>query len=160
MSESLFEKSTHEFVDGQFVNSKVAAITASIKEYEPELDVEYRPPAARQRGEAAYRIVHRPVNSAPYVLFHVQEEEDFDERVLFRIIYNDQRNGKQEYDEVRAWEKAQELQQKRKFEDAIAEANDLARHIMRSPLNTYKVNDNLIVKSGQGFFDKHGNRVG
>jgi hypothetical protein len=68
----------------------------------------------------------------------VRRDEDFDIRVLQRLIVNDQSNNSapsiQEYE---AWEEAQRLVQKQKHLDELEEAHDMAAHVFKSPLNKY-----------------------
>jgi len=143
---------SHIMVDGQFVNAKVERVVLAIKDYEPELEVKWVPPQARSEGEAAFAIIHNAPGNKPYILFYVQNEEDFDERVLARIIYNDQRKtGQQQYSEVEAAEAAIKAVQHQEYLDMMEEAHDIAAHVLRTPLNTYKVNDNLIIKDNVPF---------
>lgn len=143
---------SHIMIDGQFVSAKVEQIIRSIKDYEPELEVKWLPPRARREGEAAFAIVHNPPGSASYILFYVKDEADFDERVLYRIIYNDQRRtGSQQYSELEAWEQANKVLADRRQQDMIDEANDMAYHVLKSNKNTYVVNDNLVIKDGIPF---------
>lgn len=137
---------SHVFVDGHLVSAKVERIVRAIKDYEPELDVKWVPTAARSEGQAAFAIIHDAPGNAPYVLFYVKSEEEFDERVLYRIIHNDQRNGKTSLSELEAWEEAQKRVSQQAFLDQMEEANDIAAHVFRSHLNTYKVNDDLIIR--------------
>jgi len=142
-------QNSHIVVDGQFVSAKVERIVQAIHDYEPELEVKWIPPNARTEGESAFAIIHNAPGNAPYVLMYVKTEEEFDERVLQRIIYNDQRNtGQQEWSELSAWEEAQKRIQKQAYLDLLEEANDVAFHVLRSPLNTYKVSDDFVIKDG------------
>lgn len=142
---------SHIMVDGQFVSAKIERVVLAIKDYEPELEVKWIPPQHRKEGESAFAIIHDAPGNKPYVLFYVPTEEEFDERVLLRIIHNDQRNGKHKLSEFEAAEEAVKLVQKQEWLDQMEEAHDIAAHVLRTPLNTYKVNDNLIVKEGIPF---------
>ncbi len=142
----------HVMVDGQLVSADIERVVLAIKDYEPELEVKWIPPQQRTPEEPAFAIIHNAPGNKPYVLFYVQTEEEFDMRVLQRIIYNDQRKtGTQQYSELEAIEAAQKLLQKQEWLDRMEEANDIAAHILKTPLNTYKVNDNLIIKEGIPF---------
>lgn len=141
----------HVMQGGHLVSAEISRVIEAIRQYEPELDVEWVPPAARREGQAAFAIVHRPRGGEEYILFFVKDESEFDERVLRRIIYNDQRSGKQVYSEFAAAERARELVQKQKHADELEQAADVAAHILRSRKNTYKVDDDLIIKDGIPF---------
>jgi len=133
-------------IDGQFVSERVHRIVAAIQEYSPELMVQWIPPGARNDEQAAFKIVHYPLGEKPYVVFHVKNEDEFDERILARIIAGDQRNGRVTYSDIEASEKARQLLDKQKFLDAIEEANDIAHHVFRSHKTTYKVSKDLTIK--------------
>lgn len=137
---------SHVFVDGHLVSAKAQRVVQAIKDYEPELEVKWVPPAARTEGQAAYAIWHNPMGHPSYVLFYVQKDEDFDERVLAKIIANDQRNGKQNYSDFEAWEQTNKLLEKQEYLDKMEEAKDIARFVAKTHLNTIKINDNLTIR--------------
>ncbi len=141
----------HLMIDGQLVSAKAERVVLAIKDYCDEIEVKWIPTGQRKPNEPAYAIVHDAPGNAPYVMFYVQNDEDFDERVLHRIIANDQRNGKALLSELEAWETAQKLVHKQVELDRMEEANDIAAHILKTKLNTYKVNENLIIKDGIPF---------
>lgn len=144
-------ENSHVLIDGQFVSANVERVVLAIKEYDPDLHVEWLPPAARQDGQAAFKVFYQPVGTEPYVLFYVKDESEFDNRVLQRIIANDQRRNPVDRGEYEAWEEAQRLIEHQKYLDEIEQANDIAAHVFRSHLNTYKVSDRLIIKEGIPF---------
>lgn len=146
MSSAVDLLNSHIFVDGQLVSAKIERLVRAIKDYEPQLKVKWIPPSERSEGQAAFAIIHDAPGNAPYVLFYVQTEEEFDERVLLKIIANDQRNGKRQMTDLEAWDEAQQRIQKQEFLDKMEEANDIAAHVFRSHLNTYKVNDQLTIR--------------
>ena len=137
---------SHVFVDGQLVSAKVQRIVQAIKDYEPELEVKWVPPAARTEGQAAYAICHNPVGRPSYVLFYVKNDEDFDERVLAKIIANDQRNGQQTYTDFEAWEQSKKLLEKQAFLDKMEEAKDIAAFVAKTHLNTIRIDKNLTIR--------------
>ena len=140
----------HVFIDGTLVSQKVSQIVQAITEYEPELEVKWIPDQAREPGQAAFAIIHNPVGSASYVMFYVQDETTFDERVLYRIIVNDQRNGKKSLSEFEAWETSQKLVEGQKYRDKMEEAHDIARFVLRSPLHKIKLDDGLVINDYGG----------
>lgn len=141
----------HVFVDGMLVSKDVQRVVEAIRDYEPELDVKWIPPAARREGDAAFAIIHNPRNQPPYIMFYVQKDEDFDMRVLAKIIYNDQRNGKQNYSDFEAYELANKLIEKQKYQDALDQANDIALHVFKTKLNTYRIDENTVIQEGVPF---------
>lgn len=141
----------YKMVDGHFVSAKAAQIVQAIRDYSPEIVVKWIPPGNRSSGESAYAIIHNPPGGMDYVMFYVKHDEDFDERVLQKIIFNDQRNGKAQLSEFEAWEASHRLTERQKLLDEMEEASDIAYHVFKSHKNTYKVNPNLIIKEGIPF---------
>lgn len=132
-------------VDGHFVSQRVSQIIHAIQEYSPELSVQWVPPSERKDNEAAFRIMHTPFGGAPYVIFHVKTEDEFDATVLKRIIAGDQRNSKVTYSEVEAAERAAQLIAEQRIADEMEEAHELAASILNSTKSTYKVNKDLVI---------------
>lgn len=132
---------SHSLVDGQFVSHKVQRVVEAIREYSDELEVKWLPPGAREDGAAAYKIIHNPPGGMSYTLFHVKDDADFDERVLAKIIANDQRTRPVQLSELEAWEEAQRRVKHQEFLDSLEEANDKMAFAMRTPLHTFTVPD-------------------
>lgn len=155
---------SHKMVEGQFVSTKVSQVVEAIRDiYKDEIQVAWVPPAQRNPGEAAYAIIHTPNNLQEMILFYVQNDEDFDERVLMRILANDQdRNGQVKYSELEAFELTQRAVAKQKLIDEMEMQTDIAAHALASPLHTYKVNENLVIKEGiphnAAHLDEHGKK--
>lgn len=137
MSEPRDLTRSHVFIDGKLVSAKVSRIVEAITDYDPEFEVQYVPQEAREPGQAAFAVIHRPPGLPDYVCFYVMTEEEFDERVLMKLIMNDQRKNPLKLSELEAWEKTQQLLQHQKFLDEIEEANDIAKHVFRTHLNKY-----------------------
>lgn len=142
----------HIVVGDYFVSEKVSRVVEAIHDYEPNIEVQWLPPAARavpgERVLPAFKLVYHEPNKPDFILFHVNEDEDFDERVLQRIIVNDQRNSKVTWDEYSAYEEAQRRIAKQKSLDELEAVADIAAHVLKSPLNTYRINPNLVIKDG------------
>lgn len=152
MSGNINLNNSHVLQDGFFVNQKVQNVVMAIQEYEPEIEVQWIPGAARfnEHGDPlpAFKIVHNDPVNGPFTLFHVKDESEFDERVLMRIIQNDQRHSKQTLSDLEAYDQAQMRVKHQEYLDLLEQDNDVAWHILRSHKNTYKVSDDLIIKDG------------
>lgn len=135
-------------VDGGMVSAEAKRVIMAIREYEPTLDVRWIPPAARKEGDAAYAIIHDAPGNSPYIMFYVKNDEDMNMSVLSKIIYNDQRNGEDQWSDETALAEANKRMDHQIFLDHVEEMNDIAQHVLRSPLNDYKVNEDLRIKSG------------
>lgn len=140
-------------IDGKFVSQRISRIVESIHEYDENLRVDYIPQGAREEGDSAFRIVYVTPNlGLEQVIFHVKTEEEFDARVLMRIIQNDQLygNGVKKSD-IETFMETERLLKKQAWMDQMEEAADIAYHVFKSHLNTYKVNDELTIKDGIPF---------
>lgn len=137
-----------EIRDGRLVSQRIAQVVDAIREYNPELDVKWVPPEARREDQAAFQIWHNPPGQEPYCFMHVKNEDEFTTAVLMRIIAGDQRNQKLEYSEIEAAEEAAKRVAYQRWADIRDEKIDLMYHILKSPLNTYKVSKDLVIKDG------------
>src|SRR6478735_7051539 len=138
--------------DGQLVSERVQRIIMAIYDYSPELEVIWIPDRqAKEQNVPQFKIVHRQPDGHDFVLFHVEDEEKFDETILQRIIVNDQRNGTTDINEYEAWERTQKLVGKQVWLDKLEEAADISKHIINSPLHDYKVDKDLRIVEGIPF---------
>jgi hypothetical protein len=139
-------------VDGHFVSAQVTRVVEAIQDAYPSIRVEWIPPSAREPGDNAFRVLDKRPDGSEYIAFFVRTEEEFDSRVLQRLMLSDQSTKSRvtTYDEAVAGERAAKELERRRHEDAMAEANDIAYHVMKSPLHNYKVNDDLTVKDRGG----------
>ena len=147
-------------VGDHFVSEKIERIVLAIKDYEPCLEVKWLPPGERRvAGQdellPAFEIVYHAENGQDQTLFYIKDEGDFDERVLQRIIINDQRKSSTTWTELSAWEETQKRIAKQAYLDELEEAEDLAKHILATHLNTYKVTPGLVIKDGIPFNAAH-----
>lgn len=147
---------SHKMINGQFVSTKVSQVVQAIHEhFDGEVEVKWVPPGARNEGEAAYALVHNPPGGQSIILMYVQKDEDFDERVLARLIANDQRYNPVTLSAYEAWEQANRLVEEQAWLDQLEVASDLTSHILGSPLNDYRVNSDLRIKDGIPFNVAH-----
>ena len=131
--------------DGSLVPQHVIQVIQAIREYNEELDVEWVPPRARKPGIAAFKIVHRPIGGEPYTIFHVQNEDEFDSRVLMRIIHGDASvNGQPKYSQLEAAEEAARRVAHQAFLDSLQEQEEMARALLKTDKSVYKFNKDLI----------------
>lgn len=135
-------------VDGQFTSAKVQRVVQAIKEYEQYIEVQWIPSTARDEEQPAFRLTYEPPGQEPFILFFVKSEEEFDERVLQRIIVNDQRHNPLKLSDLEAWEQAQKLVARQKWLDEMEAVSDIVYHALHTPLNTYKISPDLVIKDG------------
>lgn len=135
-------KDKHVVVDGHFISQRISQLVRALQDYCPEIEVLWVPPAERMKGEAAFKIMHKPGNREPYCITTVKTEDDFDERLLKKIIAGDQRSGEVRYTDFEAWETAQKLAEKQVWEDSLEEAHDLAAALIRTDKSNYVIDKN------------------
>lgn len=142
----------YTITEGQLISDRVQRIVMAIAEYEPEIEVQWIPDRqSKEEKVPQFKIVHHQADGHDFTLFHVQDEESFDETVLHRIIVNDQRNGQVTLTEYEAWEKTQKYIEQQVYRDMMEEAQDIAAHVFATHLNDYKVSDDLSIKDGVPF---------
>lgn len=148
-------KDHHIVVGDHFINENVSRVVEAIHDYEPLIEVQFIPPQARaipgQRILPAFKLVYHNPDGPDYTLFHVEDEAQFDQRVLQRIIVNDQRNGKSSLSDYEAWEESQRLIAKQAYLDKIEEAADIAAHVLKTHKNDYRVSADIRFKEGIPF---------
>lgn len=125
--------------DGRFISAKVSRVVELVREYDNRLDVKWIPPNMRGEGDAAFAVTERLRDGSEVVAFYVQTEEEFDERVLARILESDN-----EVNNVGARVEAGNLAvaamaEKRRREEVAAYA-DFAGSVIRSRKHTYRHN--------------------
>lgn len=139
----------HTLVDGHLISQEVQRVIEAIRTYSPELEVKWLPPNLREKDQAAFIIYHNDPNlPEPYPIFSVPTEDDMNMSVLQRIIAGDQRNGKKLLSDYEAWEETKKRMAHQVFLDKMEELNDIAAHVLRSPLNTYRVDKDTVFKAG------------
>ncbi len=140
-------------IDGQFVSQKVSQVVQAMAEYDPRISVAWVPPGERVPGVAAFKIIYTPDDgNEPYVMFHVKDESEFDERQLARIIANDSsKRGGASISDFEAYEKALMRVKHQEWLDRLEEAGEIAKAVLASNKDTYKVNENLTIKEGIPF---------
>lgn len=131
--------------DGNAVSERTAHIVEAIRNYNSRLDVKWIPADKRSPSEPQFAIVERTPDGKEYIIFHVQDESEFDGRVLEAIIKGDtSRNDI--LSEIDAHNEALKLMYKKAQQEQMDEATDIAKHVIGSPLNTYRVSKDVVIK--------------
>lgn len=131
---------------GHFIDAKHQRIVEIIKDYNPELDVVYMPENILE----PYTVVHFKSDGQQYPLFHLSRKDmDDGAAVLTRIFANDM--SKHTLLDMNTMidlaERAEDIIKAKEEMDAREERADLAKHILKSQLHTYryKVGEDLRV---------------
>lgn len=122
--------------DGRFISAKVSRIVELVREYDHRLDVKWIPPNLRGATDPAFAVTERLADGSEVVAFYVQDESEFDESVLTRILESDNAHN-----DVGARVEANNLAvravaEKRRREEVDAYA-DFATSVIRSRKHTY-----------------------
>lgn len=126
--------------DGSFISEKVSRIVELVREYDHNIDVRWIPPNRRAVDDPAFALVTRQMDGKEYVIFYVQDESQFDERVLQRLYQNDAEKQGNILDAAEAHNAAVRAYQQKVHKEQLEEAKDLAYHILKSNKHTYKHN--------------------
>ena len=126
--------------DGHWINTKVHQIVELIKDYDPNIEVQWIPPSERDANDPHFRLVDFSSNRLPYVMFYVQNSDEFDERVLARVIRSDAAKKGISLSEIDAKNDAVKLAKAKREADEAEERADLVTHILKSPKARYRHN--------------------
>lgn len=111
-------------------------VAALLKEYNPELELQYVPKAERTAFDAKpFRVVHNSPNGA-YVIGYFAEK-DVNHNLIAYIWKHDRRNA-DILTELEIEENARQALLMREQLDKMEEAQDVAKTILRSPLHTFR----------------------
>lgn len=121
--------------DGQWVSEKFERLARVIKDYDPNLELRWIPPAKRTREDKKpFCVVHfNPQNGAEYVVLHASEL-DSPEDILARLWGADSKTG-DVLAKLDIHNDAAEALRLKDQQDRMAEATDRAEFLHRSPIN-------------------------
>jgi hypothetical protein len=122
--------------DGRFISSKVSRVVELIREYDHRLDVVWIPHDRRNPDEPAFAITESLSDGRKVVAFYVQDESEFDERVLERIILGDNAHHDVQA-RVEAQNQAARAMALAKRREEVAAFADFARSVITSRKHTY-----------------------
>lgn len=135
--------------DGHWVNERVAHIVEEIRAYHPHLDVMWNPNAGPDEPE--FLVVENIPDGRQEIVIAVNSQAEFTGEILARIIAGDT-SRRDVLSEMDAKNEAVMRLQRKMAEESFAEVKDIAKHVLQSPLNSYRVNKDLVIKD-------HGNRL-
>lgn len=126
--------------DGSFINAKVSRLVEVIRDYDHNIDVRWIPPAQRAANDPAFALVSKDLQGREYVIFYVQNEEQFDGSVVERLIQMDQAKKGNVLSEIDARNAAVKAIQTKLHQERLEETKDLAYHILKSKKHSYRHN--------------------
>lgn len=134
--------------DGHWVNERVANLVDAIRDYYDSLDVYWNPNHGPDEPE--FKVVEH-ANGKTFVVLTVPDQESFNGDVLARIIAGDSRRH-DVLDYMDAQQEAAKMLAKKEVAERMEYIKDVAKHVVASPLNTYRVDKDTVIKD-------HGNRI-
>lgn len=126
--------------DGHWISERVSRIVEIIKDYDPNIDVQWIPSEERLSRDPEFRLVTLDNLGKPYIMFFVDNEEKFNESVLARIFQSDQGANPLKLNAIEAHNAAIKAVKMKEKMDELQEAHALARSIWKSPKSKYKHN--------------------
>jgi hypothetical protein len=130
--------------DGSFVTARAMRVVEIIRDYDPQLDVEWIPRERRQPGDNSIRIVDNRAHGLARVIMSFVDEEEFTRKdgadVLERLFLADwtRHDPIARMDAANAAAKALELH---RTMERVEETKDIGRHALASPLHSYTARD-------------------
>lgn len=122
--------------DGQWVSQKQMRTAEILKEYDPNLQLQWIPPGERSSADLAFRVVDFRPGFAPYAVCFAEEA---DERLLAKIFAGDNhRNGGNTLNYLEAHNAAVEAMRRKEAAERNAEANEFAYAVLHSQKYHYK----------------------
>lgn len=111
-----------------------------LKEYNPELELQYIPEQDRSAFDAKpFRVVHNSPTKGVYIIGHFKADE-VNHNLIAHIFKHDLGKNRNVLTELEAEEHARELMLMREALDRAEEKEDFAKHLIKSPLHTYRHN--------------------
>lgn len=126
--------------DGSLVPAKVVRIVELVREYDHRLDVEWIPRDRRGADDPQFAIIERTPDGRKHIVFYVQDESQFDERVLARIYEADAQRHGNILSKIDAHNQAVKADRERQMADRRAEYIDFIGTAIRSPLHNFRHN--------------------
>lgn len=123
-------------VDGHFVSQKQIRINEILRDYDPNLQLQWIPPDQRSERDLAFRVVAFPPGRAPYAVCFGNEA---DERLLADVFEADQRNNPNKLSWLENYERACELARFKDAAESRQEAHEIAAAVIRNNKSSYKI---------------------
>lgn len=121
---------------GHWVSENQRRIAEILKDYDPQLELQWIPPNERNTKDEPFRVVHRPLNQPAYLVCVASE---CDERLLAKVFQSDAKHKKQDtLSYIESHNAAVEALKLKEKMESLQEDHDLAASIIRSNKASYK----------------------
>jgi nucleoside-triphosphatase THEP1 len=131
--------------DGSFVSEKVSRIIELIHEYSDKLEVRWIHPRERTNGEAAFIIVELCQDGKFRTAFTIQDEDDFDERILARIYAADQEKHGDVRIKIDDMNRARQALKAKEEAEQLEELNSITRFMIGTPKHRVQLSKNKFI---------------
>lgn len=123
--------------DGSFVTERAMRIVEIVRDYDPNLDVEWVPREHRIPGDDAIRIVDTTKSGLARLVMSFADETELDERVIERLFLADATKQGDVLAQLEARNAAVKAVELKAYLDQKEAGLDLMTHALRSPLGRY-----------------------
>lgn len=124
--------------EGYFVSAKHMRVAEIIRDYDPNLEIQFIPEGQRAADEPPYRVVFSGDGRSP--AYTVCYAHDLDGPLLERIFKMDAEKQGNILDDIDAHNQAIKALADAKRREEWEEMKDLTSHIVKSPKSRYKHN--------------------
>lgn len=126
--------------DGSFISEKQRRINEILKDYDPNLELQWIPPGKRNDKDEPFRVICRPPNGHPYLICTGLEA---DERLLTAVFRADaKRRGKNLLSYLDDYNSAQGIYNAKVNQENLQEAHEMAQSVIRSDKSYYRIRTN------------------
>lgn len=125
-------------VDGHWISDRVSRIVEIINDLDPNIKVKWIPADVRGPNEPAFALFECAPNRPEYIMFYVNTEAEFDERVIERILSIDGVRNPLSLESIDKKNAAVKLVQLKKQMEELEASHELAASIYKSPKTRYK----------------------
>lgn len=139
--------------DGHWISEKQRRVNEILKDYDPQLELQWIPPGRRNDKDEAFRVVCFPANGHPYLVCTSMEA---DERLLTAVFRSDaKRRGKNLISWLDDYNSARAIYNAKVNQENLQEAHEIAKSVIRNNKSSYMIKN----KSGELIDLEHpGNR--
>lgn len=124
-------------VDGHFVSQKQVRINEILRDYDPNLQLQWIPEGQRSESDMAFRVVCFPPGRSPYAVCFAKEA---DERLLANVFRADQdRSGARSLSWLENYERARDLVKAKEQFDQRQEDHEIAAAVWRNNKSHFRI---------------------
>lgn len=126
--------------DGSFISEKQRRVNEILKDYDPNLELQWIAPNKRNDDDEPFRVICRPPNGHPYLVCTALEA---DERLLTTVFRADaKRRGKNLLNWLDDYNAAKSLYNAKINQDNLQEAHEIAKSVIRNDKSSYRIRTN------------------